>query len=112
MKKFLVLYMAPASAMEQMSKATPDEMKTVMNDWTRWGKQNQNAIADMGSPLAKTKRITSAGTTDAKNELGGYSVIEGESLESVAGMFHGHPHLKIEGASIEVVECMSMGMYG
>jgi len=33
MKKFIVIYHAPGSAMEQMQNATPEEMKKGMEPW-------------------------------------------------------------------------------
>jgi hypothetical protein len=101
--------MAPVSAMEQMIKATPEQAKSGMDEWNKWGKKNQKSIVDMGTPLGKTKRVTPAGVSDHKNELGGYSLVQGDSLESVSKMFVDHPHFKMaKGATIEIVECLPM----
>lgn len=109
MKKFMVLYMAPLSALEQMNKATPEQMKAGMEEWTEWGKKNETSIVDMGAPLGKTKRITAAGVSDTRNEITGYSLVQSDSLDSVSKMFTNHPHLKMApGASIEVIEGLSM----
>jgi hypothetical protein len=108
MKKFLALYMARASAIEQMMKATPEEMKAGMDEWMKWAKSNDKAIVELGAPLAKTKRVTSAGMSDTKNEITGYSIVQGDSVESVAKIFKGHPHLQMDGTSIDLIEHFEM----
>ena len=107
-KKFIALYLAPTSAIEQMKKATPEEMKAGMADWMKWAHDNQKAIIDVGAPLGKTKRINAAGVSDTKNGITGYSLLQGESLDAVSAIFDGHPHLRMPGALIEVLECISM----
>ena len=109
MKKFLAMYMAPVSAQEQMGKATPAQMKAGMDDWMKWGKKHEKAIVDMGTPLGKTKKIAEAGVSDTRNEMAGYSIVQGDSLEAVSKIFVGHPHIKMTpGGRIEVVECLPM----
>jgi hypothetical protein len=106
MKKFIALYLAPISAIEKMKNATPEQMKGGMDAWMTWAKNNEKSIVDLGAPLGKTKRITAAGISDTKNGITGYSLVEGDTLDSVANMFDGHPHLQMPGALIEVLECM------
>jgi hypothetical protein len=110
MKKFMALYMAPVAEMQEMMRsATPDQMKAGMEDWAKWGKKNQKAIVDMGAPMGKTKKVANGGVSDTHNNLGGYSIVEGDSLDSVSQMFVGHPHLKsMKGAWVEIVECLPM----
>ena len=106
MKKFIALYLAPTPAIEQMKKATPEQMKAGMDEWMKWAKKNEKSIVDLGAPLGKTKRITSAGVSDAKNGITGYSLVQGDSLDSVVSIFDGHPHLQHPGTLIEVLECI------
>jgi hypothetical protein len=109
MKKFIALYMVPAAAMAQMGNSTPDQMKAGMDEWSKWGKMHLKAIVDMGAPLGKTKRFTTGGASDAKNEIGGYSIVQGDSLDAIANVFTGHPHLRMApGAWIEITEFMPM----
>ena len=109
MKKFMVIYMAPISALEQMNKLTPEQAKAGMDEWMAWGKNHQQALLDMGAPLGKTKKVTTSGVADTRNELTGYSIVEGESLDSVSKIFTAHPHLKMgEGAWIEIIETLEM----
>jgi hypothetical protein len=107
-KKFIALYLAPLSAIAQMKKATPEQMKEGMAEWMKWAKDHERSIVDLGTPLGKTKRINAAGTSDTKNGITGYSLVQGDSLDSVAALFEAHPHLRVQGALIEVLECISM----
>jgi hypothetical protein len=108
MKKFLALYMARPSAIEQMMKATPEEMKSGMDEWRKWAKSNEKAIVELGDPLGKTKRITTTGVSDTKNEITGYSIVQGDSVDSLAKIFKGHPHLQMDGTSIDLIERFEM----
>ena len=107
MSKFFVLYLAPVSAIEEMmANSTPEQMKAGMDAWMTWMKSNENALADMGAPLGKTKRVTAAGVSSVKNEVTGYSIVEAESHEAAATMLVGHPHLHVPGAYIDVLAIM------
>ena len=106
MKKFVALYLAPMSAVEQMRKATPEQMKTGMDAWKKWMDEHKKALTELGAPLGKTKRITTSGVSDTRNEVTGYSVVQAETHEAAAKIFEGHPHFRMPGASIEVMEAM------
>ena len=108
MKKFLVLYKAPTSAFEQMKKSTPEQQKAGMDAWMAWGKKAASAIVDMGAPLGKSLRVTTGGASPSSNDLGGYSILQGESKEAIAETLKGHPHFMMPEGSIEVVELMAI----
>jgi hypothetical protein len=108
MKKFLVLYKAPASSFEQMSKSTPEQQKAGMDAWMTWGKKAASAIVDMGAPLGKSLRVTNGGSSPSANDLGGYSILQAESKEALAETLKGHPHFMTPDGTIEVVEVMPM----
>src|SRR5580700_1749018 len=61
MKKFMAVYLAPVSALEQMAKSTPEQMKAGMDAWMRWAEKNKKALTELGAPLGKTKRVTDRG---------------------------------------------------
>jgi hypothetical protein len=101
--------MAPLSAMQKAMQATPEEGKRQMAEWMKWGETHKASIVDMGAPLGKTKRVTSAGLADAHNEMGGYGITQGESADAVAKIFIGHPHLQMDkDAKIEIIEIVPM----
>ena len=95
MKRFMAMYMAPSAAIEQMMKATPEQMKAGMDEWMKWSRMHEKAIVDLGTPLGKTKRVASAGVSDTKNEITGYTIVEGDTADTVVKMFKDHPHLKM-----------------
>lgn len=106
MKKFLVMYLAPAAVLEEWMqkpeedrKAEEERMKT---EWGAWTRSHRDVIKETAG-VGKTKKVTGEGITDTKNDIMLYSIVEGESAESVAGIFRGHPHFGIPEASIEVM---------
>ena len=108
MKKFLVLYKASAAAFEQMMNATPEQQKAGMAAWMAWSRKAADSIVDLGAPLGKSLRVTTSGAAPTKNDLGGYSVLQGESKEAIAEVLKDHPHFMAPESSIEVVELMSV----
>ena len=65
-------------------------------------------LTDKGAGVGKTKRITSKGISDTKNNVMLYSIVEAESHEAAAKLFENHPHLQIPQASIEVMVINSL----
>jgi hypothetical protein len=51
-------------------------------------------ITDTGAG-GKTKRVSSSGTSDTKNDIMLYSFVEAEPHEAAAKSFESHPHLQI-----------------
>jgi hypothetical protein len=107
-KKFLVLYKAPAVSFQQMMKATPEQQQAGMAAWVQWGTKAQKSIVDMGAPLGKALQVTPLGSAPISNDLGGYSILQAESKEALAPMLEGHPHFMTPGGVIEIVEIMPM----
>jgi hypothetical protein len=110
MKKFMVLYMASGADFEKMMKnSTPEDHKKGMDAWMKWMNANKTSIVDGGAPLGKTKRVDSNGASNTRNEIGGYSVVQAESHDAATKIFgKDHPHLRMPGAWIEIVEIMPM----
>jgi hypothetical protein len=107
MKKFLVLYKAPTASFEQMMKnSTPEQQKAGMEAWMAWSKKAASQIVDMGAPLGKSLRVTKSGASPTTNDLGGFSILQGESKEAVAESLKGHPHFTMPEGFIEIVEVM------
>ena len=108
MKKFMVLYMAEGAEFEKMMKdSTPEMQKKGMDAWMHWMNANKASIVDGGAPLGKTKRVDAKGAKDAKNAVGGYSVVQADSHDAAAKMFgKDHPHLQMPGAWVDIVEIM------
>lgn len=93
--------------MSEMGTMTPEKQKAANKEWEDWAKENH--LVDMGAPLGKTKRVTASEVKDAKNEVGGYSIIEAESHDDAAKKMQSNPHFKmIPGAWVDVMEIMAM----
>jgi hypothetical protein len=74
-----------------MKAATPEQMKAEMEVWTKWMGKHQTAIVDQGAPLGKTKRMTAAGRSETKNQITGYTIVQGKSHDSVMKIFERTP---------------------
>jgi len=109
MKKFLVLYKASRSGFVLMKKATPEQQKSGMDMWMKWGQKAASSIVDMGAPLGKTLKVTKSGdTSESSNDLGGYSILQADSKEELAKTMEGHPHFMMPEGWIEIVEIMAI----
>jgi hypothetical protein len=109
MKKFMVLYMVdPATFETMMRNSTPEMQKKGMEAWRKWMGAHQGSLIDGGAPLGKTVRVDANGAKEAKNGIGGYSVVKADSHEAATKMFaKDHPHLQMmPGAWVEIVEIM------
>jgi len=94
----------PVAVMDKMmATTTPEEREAGMGEWRQWMKDHREDFADMGAPLGKTKRVSAAGVEDVRNEMAGYSIVQANSHEEAAQMLSDSPHLKMEGATIDVM---------
>ena len=100
--------MAPLSSFDKALRGTPEEMKKSMDEWTSWMKKNEGVIVDGGTPLGKTKRVSSEGITDIRNMVGGYTIVRAESLSAAAKIFENNPHFQLPNGSVEVMEFVQM----
>lgn len=112
MKHFSVIYMMPVDGLnEWMSKPeaerkeSEDSMKA---EWDSWLKDHAGSVLNTIG-LGRTKRVTANGIEDAKNGFMLSSYVEAESAEAAAEIFKNHPHLKLPGASIDIMEANPMG---
>ena len=72
--------------------------------WKAWAEKHQAALAAMGGPLGKTKRVGPGGISDVSNEMGAFTGVRAESHEAAARMFENHPHFAIfPGEAVEVM---------
>lgn len=109
MKKYIVLYYAPASAVEQMAKVSPEEMKKGMEPWMQWKEKIGSGMVDMGTPLGNAQKITKSGASSNKSNVIGYSILQADNMEGAVEMLKSHPHLLwTEGCEIEVHESMPL----
>jgi hypothetical protein len=106
LKRFVVLYSSPVGAREQMANASSEEASTGMQAWMEWAQRAGDAIVDLGTPVEASSRVSAAGTSASDSQTSGYSLLQGDSNETIITLLRDHPHLKMPGASIDVLEAL------
>src|SRR3954454_17616423 len=103
MTSYLVLYRSPTSPQEMMASSTPEQAAAGMEAWTAWAAKAGDAVQDLGSPLADagTKGESPSG---GAGYLGGFSIMSADSASDLDALLDGHPHLMVDGNSIEYYE--------
>ncbi len=111
MNKYIVLFLAPTSVIDDWMKKPEAERaeadKKMHEEWNTWMTAHAGMIKETNSG-GKTKRISSDGVVDTRNDIMLYSIIEADSHEDAAKAYEGHPHLAIPQATIEVMAIRSM----
>ena len=75
-----------------------------MAAWKAWTEKHHAAIAGMGGPLGKTKKVTQRGIEDTSNHMAAFTVVRADSHEAAARLFENHPHFAIfPGDAIEIM---------
>ncbi len=108
MKKFLVLFMAPVSVIDEWMKTPADKRKSdeekMQAEWKEWMDAHAKMFVEPGAGAGKTKKVTAEGQSDIRNDIMLYGIVSAESHDAAAKAFIGHPHLQIPKSSIEVME--------
>ena len=111
MKKFLVLYHAPAESMAQTMNFTPEQQAKGMEAWMQWAQKCGSQLVEMGSPLMNGQQLSADGSVAASHKnVSGYSILEAENLDAAKALLEGHPHISgwNPDATIEVHETMAL----
>lgn len=113
MKNFLAVFTGTDEATERSGWNALDESERQTRtqagiaQWHAWMEAHQQRIVVAGGPIGKTRRVSGAGATHARNNICGYIVVSAESHEAAAQLFEGHPHFSIfPGEAVEVMECL------
>ncbi|MCA9130798.1 MAG: hypothetical protein KDB22_27120 [Planctomycetales bacterium] len=101
MAKFLFVYRSSADA-EMSAPPSPEQMQEIMTAWHAWFAQIGEALVDGGDallPMGKQVKqdgvVTDGPFIEAKEMVGGYSIVQTEGLEAAAELakscpiFHG-----------------------
>jgi hypothetical protein len=111
-QKFLVLYLVPASVIEDWMKTDPairePAQQKMQTEWREWMGEHASMFISTEAG-GKTKKVTTSGVSDTKNDIMLCSFVEAESHEAAAKAFENHPHLQIPQSSIEVMAVRPMG---
>ena len=76
--------------------------------WVAWVDSLGDAVVNPGTPLGKSKTISSDGVSegDVTNPLIGYSIVKAESMDAALNIAKGCPYLEM--GTVEVAETMEM----
>jgi hypothetical protein len=106
MAKFLFVYRSAPGTRSNMS---PEEMQQIMEKWSNWisaGMQKGwmldpgDALTDEGR-VVKAKVVTDGPFVESKEVVGGFSIIQAETVAEAAELAKGCPGL-LKGGSVEV----------
>lgn len=99
------------SAEEQMKTAgASEEGKKMMDAWMAWMQKIGSALVDGGTPLGNDTHVIKNGSSmdHTGDYIGGYTIIQAESMDAAKTMFTDHPHFMQEGNTIEILEMLPM----
>ena len=110
MKKFVVIYHAPAEAMAKMGEATEEEKMEGMKPWMAWKDSLGDKLVDFGAPLVGGQRVLPDGSSQhSTKDVSGYSILQANDMDEAKSLLKSHPHLAwTDGCDIEVHECIPM----
>lgn len=105
-QKYLLIYRNPAD--QPPFQPSPAEMQQILAAWTAWRDRFKAEILDLGDALLPPGKVLRQGSQtdgpfiEAKEVLGGYSIVAARSLEHAVEISQGCPILAMPGGSIEV----------
>lgn len=119
MSEFLFVYRNSTAAREA-NMGTPEARQKSMQRWMTWMRdlETKGHLRSAGQPLERTgksvrggsRTITDGPFIEAKDVIGGYSIILAADLAEAAELAKGCPGLDDPDGSVEVRPIASMGM--
>lgn len=97
MAKFVYLYTGGQMA------DTPETQEQAIQAWGAWFQTLGESVTDMGNPFGASTVVGGSAT----GGIGGYSILEAESLDAASAKTAGCPVLA-SGGSVEVYEALAM----
>ncbi len=87
---------------------SPEEGAKQMAKWQAWVGGLGDAVVNPGTPLGKSKIVSSGGVSDdgGSNSLTGFSIVKADSMDAALEMAKECPFLDI--GTLEVAEVMEM----
>lgn len=98
-----------AAMQKMMAESSPEQRKKGMEEWGTWMKSNAALFADMGGPTGKNTEISPSGALQKSNDIGGYSIVQANSIEEASTALKTSPHFQMPGAVIDIAEIVAMG---
>ncbi len=107
MPKYLLIYRDPA---EPKSAPSPEEIQQFLGMWEGWFKKFKGKIVDPGDGLLPTGRVLQSGGVvadgpycEAKEVIGGFTVVEGASYDDAVVVARECP-VALVGGAVEIRE--------
>src|SRR5262245_6055728 len=110
MSQFLYLYRSTEAA-RQEAMGTPERAQQSMQRWVRWMQdlESKGHLKDRGQPLDRSgkvvrgqqKSVVDGPYTEAKDLVGGFSIVEARDIDQAVELSRGCPILD-GGGSVEV----------
>jgi|SRR5579862_7477363 hypothetical protein len=98
---------------------SPEQAQQIMQKWVTWlkGLGEKGHIKDQGQPLersgklvkGKQKTVTDGPFAEAKDVVGGYTLVEASNMDQAVELSKGCPIFEVDGA-VEVRPVMKMSM--
>jgi hypothetical protein len=107
MSKFMFVYRRPAEAGDQ---ASPEDMQKVMEKWQSWIREGMqkgwlldrgNGLTQEGCIVDARKVVLDGPFVESKEVVGGYSVVQADTISAAAEIAKGCPIL-LTGGNVEV----------
>ncbi|MDB4977064.1 MAG: PhnB protein [Myxococcaceae bacterium] len=114
--KYMFIYpdrLRPGAAAGQ--PPSPKEMQTILASWQAWKAKFKDHIVDLGDALKPGGKVLEAGIVtdgpypEAKEVVGGYSLIAAESYEQALEIARECPIASLPNARIEIRELAGYG---
>ena len=93
-------------------KPSPAQMEELFAKFNTWKEKFATKIVDMGGKLGDGKVVTSEAATDGpfvevKEIIGGFMIVEAESIEEAVEVAQESPGVVMPGSSVEVREIVT-----
>jgi hypothetical protein len=98
---------------------SPERAQQMMQNWIAWFKElaEKGHLKDQGQPLERTsklvmgkqKTVTDGPFTEARDIIGGYTVVEARDLEQAVELSKGCPLFEVDGG-VEVRPVMKLNL--
>ncbi len=88
---------------------SPEEGAKQRAKWKAWVDNLGDAVVNPGSPMGRTKLVSSTGVADdnGSDKMSGFSIVKADSLDSALEMAKACPFLET-GGTLKVAELMKM----
>lgn len=90
-------------------KPSPSQMDEAYAQFEAWQNKFKDQLSDMGGRLGEGTLVTAGAETDGpfvevKELIGGYMIVDADSLDEAAGVARACPGLVRPGSGVEIIE--------